>query len=368
MDRNKALKALGAAVEKVMGPGGQQTLADQAPLSVMSSGILTVDHALGTGGWARGSLYMTYGRPGSGKTALALMAIGDKMRRDPNSVSAWLDVEGSLLKDWVTAFGIDPARLYVYPVATTEETVDVFQRVLRTGVFDYVVVDSLGAVARNVEVEGKDGTGGDSTTSVYGGSSGLISRMVRIGNSELTRLKRATSAGDERVVPAVLLINQVRADTNSSYAGALTFSGGYALEHMISTIVRVQASGGAKDILMGTDTTGKQVKVGSLVNITTEKNKQAPSPRAASYQFCYQACPEFEFGVNTLRAIMDIAIPYGFIEQGGAWYTYDGQQWQGAPAFLEWLKEHPEAQDDLRTKVLSVVRKELVDSEIHDEA
>ena len=370
MNKAKALEALRKSVLADI-KGGMSSIDEQRPIQVMSTGILTVDHSLGVGGLARGALHMVYGRPGGGKTAFCLMAIADKMRRDPDAVVAWLDVERTLRKEWVVAFGIDPARLQMFYPATTEETVNLFQDTIRAGLFDYVVVDSLGAVARSVEVEGKKGDGGDAGTQVMSGSSGLISRMVRVGNAELTKLYREVSVGDDKVEPVVLLVNQVRADFGSTYAGALTFSGGYALEHMMSTIIRVQASGAKTDTLMGTDTTGKQVKVGSLVSAVTEKNKLAPSPRSASYFFCYQDCEEHSFGVDTMRAIVDLSVVYGFITQSGPWYYYEfgeKEKFQGINAIIEWLKSHPKVQDELRERVLAVVRKELVNTRIVDEA
>jgi recombination protein RecA len=367
VNKTKALEALRKSVDSDI-KGAMASIEDQQPIQVLSTGILTVDHSLGVGGLARGAIHMVYGRPGSGKTAFCLMAIADKMRRDPDAVVAWLDVERTLRKEWVEAFGIDPARLQMLYPSTTEETVNLFQDVIRAGFFDYVVVDSLGAVARSVEVDGNGKKDADANTVTFGGSSALISRMVRVGNAELTRLYREVSTGVDKIEPVVVLINQVRADVGSAYAGALTFTGGYALEHMMSSIIRVQASGSKTDILMGTDTTGKLVKVGSLVNATTEKNKLAPSPRLASYFFCYQDCEEHKFGVDTMRAIIDLSVVYGFLRQSGAWYYYGEEKMNGMAACIEWLKERPEVQDELRLQVLAIVRKELVDTRIVDEA
>lgn len=364
--RNIALQNLLATVENEMG-GGVETIDQQEALQVVPTGVLTLDHALGIGGLTRGDIHMIWGRPSSGKTALSLVMIADLMRRDKHAVVAWIDVERTLRVEWIRWFGIDAKRLYMFYPANTEESVNVSQECVRSGAFDFIVVDSLGAMARRSEVEGKDGKGGDANTSTFGGSAMLIGRLVRVVSSELVKIYRQRKMGEEVIEPAVILINQVRSDPSSRFAGALSFAGGHILEHMLATIMYVQASGKKEDLILGTDSTGAKVQVGSVVNVTIQKNKNAPSPRAAQYRFCFEKCPEHEFGVDSARAILDMATLYSIVDQRGAYYTYDGMTIQGKEPFMCWLKEHPEAQVDIRNKVMGIVKGIIASPAVKDE-
>jgi RecA/RadA recombinase len=300
------------------------------------------------------------------------MAMAELFKNDPEALVCVVDIESSFRKEWLAKFGIPVERVTIMNAATTEEAVNMFQEAIRSEVFDIIVVDSLGAIARSVEVDGKDGKGGHAEDVVYGGSAGLISRWVRTGNAELVRVKRSQYAGEDVVLPVVLFINQQRVDIGSTYGG-MKHGGGEALKHMMCTNVRVTTSNATADRLMGTSN-GQDVQVGSLVKAYTEKNKLAPKNRLAGYLFVYEECPEHAFGVDTVRAVLDMAMLTGIIRSAGPWvYLYpdtpEEYKTQGKDAMVAYLKENPDVQKNIRNQLLTVVRKETApDIKVKDDS
>ena len=326
MDRTRGIRQL----QKELKDGGIYNLAEQKPLKVMSTGIATLDAALGTGGWVRGSQDILYGPPSSGKSAIAYTSIAAMQQRDPESMACIIDVERSANKDWLEKFGIDLDRVFIVQEPTIEECVNAFQQCMRANAFDIIVVDSLGAVIRGVDLDGKDGNGGDANTQQVGGSSRVITQWVNKANGELTKLDKEETLGAEVVKPVVMYINQVR-DVIGARFPIQAMPGGNALHHMMGVIVKVSASNATAERMMGTvPGAAEKVQVGTRVTCTIEKNKFAPPRRQGGYKFCYQECPEFGFGIDNYDACYSLAVERGVIESRGAWSFFGTE---GEPGF-----------------------------------
>lgn len=339
MDRSKGLKALA----KRLDDGAIYTLSDQKPLQVVSTGIATYDAALGCGGLVRGSQAILYGSPSAGKSAIAYTVAANIQWNDPEALICIIDIERSANKEWLEKFGIDTSRVVIVQEPTIEECVNAFQEVMRAQAFDLIIIDSLGAVIRAVDLDGKDGKGGDANTQQVGGSARVITGWVNKANGELTKLDKLETMGEEVIKPVILYINQVRDDIGSRYP-VQGMPGGNALKHMMGTITKVQASNAAADRMWGT-VNGNKVQVGTRVICTIEKNKYAPPRRQGGYNFVYQECPEYGFGIDSYDACYSLAVERGVVEARGAW-SYYGEEGQegffkanGRAAFIDAMRQ-----------------------------
>lgn len=366
INRQKGLEQL----KKQLSDGAMSILSERPEKQVVSTGIATLDAALGVGGLVRGQQVIVYGTPGSGKSSLAYTAVGNLMQRDPDAMVCIVDVERAANMEWLSKFGIDPGRTVIIEEPTVEADINALQQAVRANAFDYIIVDSLGAVMRAVEFDGKDGKGGDAEVVQVGGSAKAITRMVNMANAEMVTMDKAEISGHEVIKPVILFINQVRANIGSPYGGT-KMSGGYALEHMSSVVLKVQASGAANDKMWGT-VNGKKVQVGSRVTCKVERNKNAPTPRIAGYNFCWEECPEHDFGIDSAASCLDLALEYGVFEAKGAWVYY-GEHGQpgfvrenGRAAMLEVLRDNPEFMAEVYAKTMKEINKH--NDEIMEEA
>lgn len=301
--KEQVLKRLG----KVVPEGGIYSLKDVPPVEVISTSIPTLDFALGTGGLARGSQTMIYGEPSSGKSALTYSMMGAYMKEHPDSMCAIIDLENSASAEWCAKFGLDGDNTLVIPSATIDECITAAVKSVLEGVFDIIVIDSLAAGILQSEM--------DNDVNRMGGSALAITRLVRSLQSaciQVERKKRVAqlSDSDEDIrIPVIIHINQIRANLKSMYGG-VTFGGGYALQHAVDQIIRIRASKATADKIEGTVNGEKQI-VGSLVNCTVEKNKLAAPNRSGSYIFCFEECPEHEFGIDATASVCDLALALG---------------------------------------------------------
>ena len=358
IDRKKGL----ASLKKQLSDGSLSMLSEQPSRQVLPTGIATLDYALGVGGLVRGQQVIFYGPPDGGKSALAYTAVGNLMMRDPDAMACIVDIERAADIGWLSKFGIDPDRTVIIKEPTIEEAVNAFQKAMRACAFDYIIVDSLGAVIRANDFDGKDGKGGDATKAQVGGAASVITRWVNKANAELVVLDKQELSGTEVIKPVIIFINQVRDNFNSMYGG-LTMPGGHALRHMSKTIIRVTASGAANDKMFGT-VNGKKVQVGTRVTCKIERNKNAPDGRLAGYDFCWEECPEFSFGIDSAAACYDLAVEYGVISAKGAWCHYgdegadDYVKANGRSAMIDLLRDNPEFMECVYADTMREVKKE----------
>lgn len=298
---------------KKLPDGAVYTLNEQEGIEFIPTGISTLDYAIG-GGWPRGWMTQVYGPSSSGKSAMVLQSIGNYQKNHPESLAAVIDLEKSMTEDWAVKFGIDPDRLVVLRPTNVEEMITMSVEAVKANAFDIIMVDSLGAGLLQSEIEN------DRTR--MAGSAGNITRMVKAINSSFIELERErkvanNSDGDanELVIPAVLLINQVRVNMSSMY-GEDTYGGGKALGHMIGVNIHLRASKASADKIMGT-VDGQQLRVGWMCTATVEKNKLSVPGKSAGYSFVFCECPEHEFGIDNARSVADLALATGIARVDG---------------------------------------------------
>jgi recombination protein RecA len=335
-------------------------------VGVISTGADTLDAALG-GGWMRGHQHMVMGEYSAGKSSLVNSAIGRLLSFDDKALACIVDIEGSVTPQWLEKFdGVDfdydnprNNRVWVSTPDTVENAANSLSAIIREGIFDLIVVDSLGAVARGVEVDGKKGDGGDANAMQVAGSAGVITRMVNRVNSELTRISNQKRAGSDVVLPVILYIGQARINLKSPHGG-LIISGGEGLKHMCKTITEIRASGKADDIKWA-DVHGERVKVGTRVITKNRKNKLAAPYREAGYMFYYVETEQYPFGVDSADSLVDLAIGYGVVKSSGSWLSYgtEGEKGfvkaQGKAKFSEFLRDNPEFAKTVHDETMAVV-------------
>lgn len=294
-------------------------LSEEKSDGVVPTGITTLDFATGIGGFPRGLQTMVYGEASSGKTALCLQAIGNYQKEHEDSYSCVIDLEKSMTPEWAEKFGIDPDRLVVLRPTDVEEMITMTMNAIEAHIFDMIIVDSLGAGLLRTEI--------DNDKSRMAGSAGAITRMVKAINSAFITLDRQIrvenehgNTTDDYVIPAVVLINQARVDMGGM--GGITYSGGKALTHMMSLIIKVFASKASANKVMGT-VDGQLIRVGWSVTATCEKNKLAV-PKSAGYIFVFKECPEHPFGIDNARSTADLALLLGIAKIDGKTVYFPG--------------------------------------------
>lgn len=293
---------------KKLPDGAVYSLAEQESVEFIPTGISTLDYALGTGGWARGWMTQLYGPSSSGKSAMVLQSIGNYQKNNPDSLAAVVDLEKSMSVEWAVKFGIDPDRLIILRPTNVEEMITMSMEAVKANAFDIIMVDSLGAGLLQSEIE--------NDKSRMAGSAGAITRMVKAINAAFIELERdkkvaiaSGSDSDDYIVPAVILINQVRVNMSSMY-GEDTYGGGKALGHMLGVNIHLRASKASADKIMGT-VDGQQLRVGWMCTATVEKNKLSTPGKSAGYSFVFCECPEYEFGIDNARSVADLALATG---------------------------------------------------------
>lgn len=370
MDIKSKMKGI-AQIRKSEDEGSFFTPVQQIDYSagVISTGADTLDVALG-GGWMRGHQHMIMGTFSSGKSALTYSAIGRLLQFDYDAMACIVDIEGSVTPQWLEKFdGIDldydnpdNNRVWVSTPDTVENAVNSLCGIIRQGIFDLIVVDSLGAVARGVEVDGKKGDGGDANAMQVAGSAGVITRMVNRVNAELTRIANQKRSGADVVLPVILYIGQARVNLKSPHGG-LIISGGEGLKHACKTITEIRASGAADDARYAT-IHGERVKVGNRVICKNRKNKLAEPYREAAYMFYFVETDEYPFGVDSADSLLNLALGYNTIVQKGAWFYYgeEGQdgfvKCQGKNNLLDLIRDNPEFAKKVHDETMAIVMEE----------
>lgn len=321
-ETQKKIDSVLKKLSKKLPEGSFYRLSEQGNVEVLPTGIATLDYALGIGGFARGWQHMIFGASSAGKSALVLQSMGNYQKNHPESICAVIDLEKSMTPEWASKFGVDPERLVIIRPTTTDEMVTMSMQAVTSQVFDFIMVDSLGAGMLQVEL--------DNDKNRVAGSAGNITRLVKAINSAFISLEREKKilidAGDEDganeiVVPAVILINQVRVNMNSMY-GEDSYPGGKALGHMCGTITQLRVSKASADKVMGT-VDGAQMRVGWMCNATVNKNKLAIPGRSAGYTFVYKNCKEHPFGIDNARSIADLALTLGVVRVQGNSIFFD---------------------------------------------
>ncbi|MFB6351470.1 MAG: recombinase RecA [Bradymonadaceae bacterium] len=321
-DKEKALEMTVDAIEKEFGKGAIMRLGDDdygvEVDDPIPSGSISLDIALGIGGYPPGRIIEVFGPEGSGKTTLALHALANAQRQ--GGVAAFVDAEHALDVPYARSLGVDTEELLVSQPDTGEQALEIVDMLVRSNAVDILVVDSVAALTPRAEIEGEMGD------SHVGLQARLMSQAMR---------KLAGSISKSRT--CVMFINQIRMKIGVMFGSPETTSGGRALKFYCSQRLDIRRTGAIKD---GSDVIGNETRVKVV------KNKLAPPFKEAEFELIYGE------GISHEGDLLNIGTDLNIIERAGSWYSYGEEKLgQGRANAKEFLREHPEMRDEIEQKI-----------------
>ncbi len=318
--KDKNLEQVLADIEKQFGKGSIMKLGSDAHLNIesTSSGSLTLDIALGIGGYPKGRIIEVYGPESSGKTTFALHAIAEVQAKGGRT--AFIDAEHALDPIYAKNLGVDLDELLLSQPDTGEQALDICEALVRSEIIDLVVIDSVAALVPQAEIEGEMGD------AHVGLQARLMSQALRKLSGTLNKTK--TTA---------IFINQLREKVGVMFGNPETTPGGRALKFYSSIRLEVRRSEQIKQ--------GDKIS-GNKTNVKVVKNKVAPPFKTASVDIMYGE------GVSKEGEIVDLATEIGLLEKSGAWYSYNGEKvGQGKENVKAFLKDNPNIKEELEYKI-----------------
>ena len=320
MEKQKALDMALAQIEKQFGKGSIMKLGDGSGLnvSVISSGCLELDMALGIGGFPRGRVIEIYGPESSGKTTIALHAVAETQKT--GGIAAFIDAEHALDPVYAANLGVDINQLYVSQPDNGEQALDIADALARSGAVDLIVIDSVAALVPKAELEGDMG---DSHV-------GLQARLM----SQALRKLSGTVAKSKTIV---IFINQLREKIGVMFGNPETTAGGRALKFYASIRLDVRR---IDSIKLGGEL------VGNRTRIKVVKNKLAPPFKIAEFDIVYGR------GVSREGSLVDLGVEYGIVAKSGSWYSYEGERiGQGRENAKQFLVDHAEIAAEIEQQI-----------------
>jgi recombination protein RecA len=311
-DRAKAVELALSQIEKQFGKGSIVRLGSKealVPISVISTGSISFDAALGVGGFPRGRVIEVFGPESSGKTTITLQVIAEAQRN--GGMAAFVDAEHALDPAYAKKLGVDVDNLLVSQPDSGEQALEITEALVRSGAIDVLVVDSVAALVPKAEL---DGEMGDSHV-------GLQARLM----SQALRKLTGTVAKSRT---SLVFINQIREKIGVMFGNPETTTGGRALKFYSSVRVDIRRIAAVKE--------GDTV-VGSRTKVKIVKNKVAAPFREAEFDILYGE------GISREGDVLDLGVANNIVEKSGAWYSYAGERiGQGRENTRTYLKENKE--------------------------
>ena len=298
-------------MDKQFGKGAVLRLGDgpSVQIPVISSGSISIDSALGIGGFPRGRVVEIYGPESSGKTTITLQVIAEAQRT--GGTAAFIDAEHALDPVYAKKLGVDVENLLVSQPDHGEQALEITGALVASGAIDVIVIDSVAALVPKAEL---DGEMGDSHM-------GLHARLMSQALRKLTGIAAKTNT-------CLIFINQVREKIGVMFGNPETTTGGRALKFYSSVRVEIRRTGPIKD--------GETI-VGNRTKVKVVKNKLAPPFREAEFDILYGE------GASKEGDLLDTGVKENVIEKSGSWFSYKGERLgQGRENAREFLKTHPE--------------------------
>ena len=311
-DRRKRIHAALADMEKSFGKGSVLLLGSRnaLPVSSISSGSISIDAALGVGGFPRGRVVEIFGPESSGKTTLALQVIAEAQRQ--GGTAAFIDAEHALDPTYARNLGVDLDNLIVSQPDFGEQALDITAGLVNTGAIDLAVIDSVAALVPKAEIEGEMGDN----------HVGLHARLMSQALRKLTGIISRTNT-------CVIFINQIREKIGVMFGNPETTTGGRALKFFASVRVDVRRTSTIKD--------GDKA-IGNRTKVKVVKNKVAAPFREAEVDMMYGE------GISREGDLIDTGVARGFVEKSGSWFSYAGERiGQGRENAKQYLRDNPEA-------------------------
>lgn len=323
-EREKTIELAISSIEKQFGKGSIMRLGAGAPipqLSVVSSGSLGLDIALGVGGFPKGRIIEIYGPESSGKTTLALHVIAEAHKK--GGIAAFVDAEHALDPNYANNLGVRVDELLISQPDFGEQALEIVDTLVRSGAVDVIVLDSVAALTPRAEIEGEMGDA----------HVGLQARLM-------SQALRKITATVGRSNTLVVFVNQTRMKIGTlPYQNPETTSGGTALRFYSSVRIDVRRIGSIKD---GDDVRGNRVRAKVV------KNKVSPPFRDAEFDIMFGS------GISQTGEMIDLGTKLNVVEKSGTWFSYGGERLgQGRENARTFLAENPDLADKLKGEILS---------------
>jgi recombination protein RecA len=320
-EKDKALEAARLQIEKQFGKGSLMKLGDKninLEIKTIPSGSITLDAALGIGGYPQGRIIEIYGPESSGKTTLALHAIAEAQKQ--GGVAAFIDAEHALDPIYAENLGVNTDELWVSQPDTGEQALEIAESLVRSGAVDIIVIDSVAALTPRAEIEGDMG---DSHM-------GLQARLMSQALRKLTSILSKSNT-------SMIFINQIRMKIGVMFGNPETTTGGKALKFYSSVRIEVRK---IETITKGDESTGNRVRIKIV------KNKVAPPFRKVEVEII------FGKGISATGCLLDAAITYNLIQKSGSWYSYgEDKIGQGRENVKEFLENNPDIYKEIDVQV-----------------
>ena len=303
-------------IEKQFGKGSVMKLGDRAAVdvAVIPTGSLTLDMALGIGGYPKGRIIEIYGPESSGKTTLTLHAIAEVQKQ--GGTAAFIDAEHAIDPVYAKNLGVNIDDLILSQPDSGEQGLEIAETLVRSGAIDLVVVDSVAALVPQVELDGE----------MADQQMGLQARLMSKALRKLSGVMNKTDC-------TIIFINQLREKIGVMFGNPETTTGGRALKFYSSVRVEIRRSEAIKN--------GTEI-VGNKVNIKVVKNKVAPPFKSTQVDIIYGK------GISRDGEVLDLAVDKDIVDKSGAWYAYKGEKiGQGRENAKRYLVEHPDIMNEI---------------------
>ncbi len=323
-EKLKVLKAVMDKIEKDFGKGSIMRMSSEqvTDIPVIPSGSITLDVALGVGGYPKGRVIEIFGPESSGKTTLAIHAIAEAQKQ--GGIAAFIDAEHAFDSYYAQKLGVDVDNLLISQPDNGEQALEIADSLIRSSAIDIIVIDSVAALTPKAEIEGEMGD------SKMGLQARLMSQALRKLTASIAKTKTVC-----------IFINQLRDKIGVIYGNPETTTGGNALKFYASVRIDIRRTSVIKD--------GEE-QLGTRARVKVVKNKVAPPFKKAEFDIM------FGEGISKLGEIIDLAVDFGIIKKSGSWFSYgETKIGQGRDAVKDFLTSNAEICAEVEAKVREVM-------------
>ena len=326
-DKLKVLNAVMDKIEKDFGKGSIMRMNSESieDVAVIPTGSITLDMALGVGGYPKGRVVEIFGPESSGKTTLAIHAIAEAQKA--GGIAAFIDAEHAFDSFYAKKLGVDVDNLLISQPDNGEQALEIADSLIRSSAIDIIVIDSVAALTPKAEIEGEMGE------SKMGLQARLMSQALRKLTASISKTKTVC-----------IFINQLRDKIGIAYGNPETTTGGNALKFYASVRIDIRKSSSIKD--------GEE-QLGARAKVKVVKNKVAPPFRRAEFDIMYGE------GISKIGEIIDLGVDYGVIKKSGSWFSYGERKLgQGRDAVKELLKTNTELAEEIEARVREAMKEQ----------